>query len=155
MATLKISVDDSSQKFDAHLDAVSEVVDDMLDAAGEIVVNAWKAEANSRPHRRSGTMIDKTEAKAGLRKPDEYRCIKIYPRDNDPEKPPKKFLYGSGHEKRQVTNAVKAFLLNYGTVRDGKVRIHGDHWVERTREYSDPKALSEMDRIWKKFCETF
>jgi hypothetical protein len=154
MATLKISVDTAEGVFDAHLEAFPEVVTEMLEGAGEIVVRAWKSDASSIPHRKNGYMIDNTEAKIGLKKNDVYRCVKIYPRRKDPD--PKKYMYsGSSHTKKPVTNAVKAFLLNYGTMRDGKTRIKGDHWVEHAREWSDPKALAEMERIWKKFTETF
>lgn len=155
MATLKITAETATYAFDAHLEAVPEVIDEMLDNAGMLVTDAWKAQAAAKRHTDTWYMYDHTEARYGLKQSDQYRCIKIYPRGNDSVKPPKKYLYGAGGEKRQVTNAVKAFLLNYGTVYKGKTRIHGDHWVEQAREWSDPRAMTAMESIWKKFCEKF
>lgn len=149
MATLRIDIDDTSMVIDARLKTLDDVLNDMLSEAGKLVEEAWKDGAQRFGHYRqkpwsNGDMHDNVEAQPGKRKTQSYRDVQIYPRREITR------IYGHG-KSQTITNAQKAFYLNYGTVVRGKTHVLADHWVELVRQWSDPEAIAAMERIWEKY----
>lgn len=149
MATLRIDIDDITATFDNRLRTLDDVLNDMLSEAGKFVEDAWKDGANRFGHYRQkpwsdGDMHDNVEAEPGKRKTSSYRSVQIYPRRSITR------IYGRG-KSQTITNAQKAFYLNYGTVVRGKTHVLADHWVEQVRQWSDPEAIGIMERIWEKY----
>ena len=104
--------------------------DEMLLASAEVVKQEWKQAAEEAGHRDTGAMI----ASIGYpRKPktiNDIKSIDIYPR---------------GKDERGMSNASKAFLLNYGTAH-----IKGSRFVEVADRRSGPKVERVMKEIWEK-----
>lgn len=55
-------------------------------------------------------------------------------------------VYPRGKDKKGTPNALKGFVLNYGT-RDG--RIIGDNWFFGGFEAAEPRIESEMRRVFE------
>ena len=149
MATLRIDIDDTSMVIDARLKTLDDVLNAMLSEAGKLVDEAWKDGANRFGHNKQkdwshGDMHDNVEAQPGKRKTSSYRSVQIYPRRSITR------LYNNG-KSQTITNAQKAFYLNYGTTVRGKTHVLGDKWVELVRQWSDPEAIAAMERIWEKY----
>lgn len=153
MATLKIEIDDASLAIDDRLTNLDEVIDEMLEAAGKLVKASWESHTKSFGHykekkRSYGDMYDNIEASMTKRKTDAYRSIQVYPRRSITRR-----LKNGNTQK--ITNAQKAFYLNYGTTVRGKTHVLGDRWVEWTRSDSDPQAIAEMEKIWAKYNQKY
>ena len=108
----------------------------MLSDASKIVIQAWKdaiTEAGHAPpgksKRGTGAMIDGVKATAIKKNGDAYTCS----------------VYPHGKDKKGVSNAEKAFVLNYGTSK-----IRGDHFVQNAEEKSAALAEAAMQRAWER-----
>lgn len=109
---------------------------EMLGDAGKIVIQAWKdaiTEAGHAPpgksKRGTGAMIEGIKATAIKKNGDAYTCS----------------VYPHGKDKKGVSNAEKAFVLNYGTSK-----IRGDHFVQAAEDKSATIAEEAMQRAWER-----
>ena len=153
MATLKLEIDNVSLNVDDRVRTLDDVLKQMLRTAGRLVEESWRQHTVGFGHymqkpSSKGDMYKNIEAADGKRKTDAYRSVQIYPRRSITRKL-------RGGRTQTVTNAQKAFYLNYGTVVRGKTHVLADHWVEWTRNDSDPEALAEMERIWEKYNQKY
>lgn len=105
------------------------VVDEMLDAAAEIVRESWRDSGQAHGHVDTGAMLASVDftVKGGARAL--YRDI-----------------YPQGSDAKGVSNAEKAFILHYG-----KHNIPGSYWVDEAEMKAGPEAIGACQAIWDRF----
>ena len=108
------------------------VVDEMLDAAADIVRDGWKESAKSHGHIDTGAMINSIDftVKGDVRAL--YRDI-----------------YPQGTDAKGVRNALKAFILHYG-----KSSKAGTYWVDEAEMKAGPSAIAACQEIWDRFLQS-
>lgn len=112
----------------------NEIGDAMLMAGAEKVRQAWRQSAIMHRHKRYGYLID---AIGYARKPKKVRDVKSID------------IYPQGYDKDGRRNAMKAFVLHYGTKKkDGSVRIPGSRWIDDADRICDSTVLPEMERVY-------
>ena len=105
----------------------------IVQAAAEEVVSQWQASAELHGHVDTGSMINGIKATDAASDGDGI-ASEVYPR---------------GKDKRGTRNAMKAFILNYGTSR-----IPPSHWVEHANQDAAPVVTGMMTSMWATFLET-
>lgn len=117
-------------------EGVSEVADDMLQAAGNVVVQGWQYSAAKHRHIRTGAMYDsiktsKPKTIGGV------RSMLVYPTGTD-----------SHGRRKPVRNAEKGYVLNYG-----RNNMAGSGWVNDAEEVSEEPAVDAMLNVYDIFLE--
>ncbi|MCR4886300.1 MAG: hypothetical protein K5919_05230 [Clostridiales bacterium] len=115
---------------------VGPTADKMLRRGAREVKKAWKRSAvehgyekPGKSKRGSGDMIKSIGYKDPKTRGD-VRLIEIYPQ---------------GKDSKGVRNAMKAFILHYGTSK-----IRGSRWVDDADRYSEETAIPAMREVWEK-----
>lgn len=111
--------------------AADKMVDDMLNAGGFAAKTKLQdIVSTSHRHILTGSMHDKT----GYTDPKTVgssRETVVYPR---------------GKDKKGTSNALKGFVLNYGSPARG---IVGDHWFDYGSSAAEPEIEKEMRRVFE------
>lgn len=108
------------------------VVDEMLDAAAEIVRDGWKESAKAHGHIDTGAMINSIDFTVN-------GDVRALYRD----------IYPQGTDAKGVRNAMKAFILHYG-----KSSKAGTYWVDEAEMKAGPSAIAACQEIWDRFLQS-
>lgn len=103
---------------------IDEISDEMLEAGGEAMKKAWTEEIKAKGHVDTGDMLKSVKAKVNKSK----KTAEIYPQ---------------GKDKKGVRNALKAFVLHYGTSN-----IAGDRFVDEVESKGSDAAVDAMYEIY-------
>lgn len=128
------------------------VVEEMLTAAGNVVVAAHKQQLTSMGLVKSKMLRDSIKAhnKAGSARNDWQRYVLIYPEGQHGTRNRKRVTkqysrsrhgrtYSVGGDVKIVTNSEVGFVNEYGAPRRG---ISGKRWMEKANETSAPAMVS-------------
>lgn len=117
-------------------EGVSGVADEMLQAAGQVVVQGWQYGAAKHRHIRTSAMYD--SIKAGKPKTvGGMRSMIVSPTGTD-----------SQDRKKPVRNQEKAFVLHYG-----RNNMTGSGWVDDAEEISAEPAADAMEGVFFRFID--
>lgn len=128
MAKFEIGVDLDliRRQLKGHEEKLDEITDKMLLAGADAAVAAQKASAQRHGHINTGDML-KSIKPTKIKKKDGEKSIEIYPH---------------GKDRKGVSNAQKAFVLNYG--RSNRA---GSRWVEEATEQCSEPAQEAMAAV--------
>ena len=139
MARLKVTgLDELENKLKAIEKGLrGEAMQNMLYAGADVLINAWKGSIQQKHHYRSHAMednVDKTSihtAKDGLE-------ISVYP---------------MGTDSHRISNAQKAYILNYGrhAHKKGKEKIEGDKFVTDAEKTAKPQIYAAMQNALNEY----
>ena len=137
MARLEVTgLDEVTEQMKNMGQLSGKVADEMLIAASEEMVPAWKTAITRYGHVKTGTMRNSVKP------------TKIKPRLGGKEM----FVYPQGYDrtnrKKPVRNAEKAFVLHYG-----RKNMNGSHFVDAAETEGEPKAAAAMIKRWDEFIE--
>lgn len=120
----------------AESERLGQKAAEMVGAAGEVVVDAWKQAITAAGHappgrsgRATGELLSNIRASAVKKDGDAY-ISSIYPH---------------GRDRRKQRLAEIAFVLHYGTSK-----IRGDHFVDNAEAIAEDAAQKVMEEIWNK-----
>lgn len=102
----------------------TDMKEDMLSAAGEILVDEWKDGIKRFDHVDTGDMLESVKAKR-LKNED---GVEVFPQ---------------GKDKKGVRNAQKAFVLHYGWSN-----YEGDRFVDDIEDKAEEKATEAAEEIY-------
>lgn len=108
------------------------IVGEMLDTAAEIVREGWKESAESHGHVDTDAMVSSIDF------PVKGDARALY-RD----------IYPQGNDSKGVSNAEKAFILQYG-----KSSKAGTYWVDDAEMKAGPAAIAACQEIWDRFLQS-
>ncbi len=111
--------------------AAKDIADDMLIAGGSVAKGILQDAASS--HVRTGAMKKSIRYKDPRISHGYIRSTSIYP------------MGTVKRGKSEVPNALKGFVLNYGSTARG---IAGDHWFDEGSYAAEPEAYEEMRRVF-------
>ena len=114
-------LDDLMNDLAGHLKTTDQMSQEMLTAGEDVIVDAWKQEAEAhvltgqmrasiKGHRKKGTL-----------------STEVYP---------------DGKDSRGVRNADKAFIIHYGISR-----IKATHWVDRAEQTAEEGVVDAMEQV--------
>lgn len=133
MATMRLERLDKIAQQLAQLGSGSkEIADAMLAAGGYAAKVILQKEAES--HVDTGAMRDSIGYKDPSISRGNIRSTTVYPRGE----------VTRGNKK--VSNALKGFVLNYGSAAKG---ITGDHWFDEGSYAAEPEAYEQMRRVFQ------
>lgn len=107
----------------------TEMEDEILTEAGEIFTEEWKDGIKRFGHIDTGDMQDSVKAKRSKKD----TSVEIYPQ---------------GKDKKGVRNAMKAFILHYGSST-----IKGDRFVDDVEEKGEKRAVEAAEVIYQETLE--
>lgn len=107
----------------------TDMKEDMLSAAGEILVDEWKDGIKRFDHVDTGDMLESVKAKR-LKNED---GVEVFPQ---------------GKDKKGVRNAQKAFVLHYGWSN-----YKGDRFVDDIEDKAEEKATEAAEEIYSNELE--
>lgn len=114
----------------------------MVDAAVEIIRQAWVDAATAHGHIDTGTMI----RSIGYPEP-VHNLGGILYRDVYPQGTHRRT--SKGGKNRSVRNAEKAFILHYGSSS-----IPASYWVDDADEAAGPLIQEKLEAMWAAYLET-
>ena len=111
-----------------------EVAEAMVNAAVDVIRDEWKASAQDHGLVDTGAMIESIGFPAPVQNAGGILYRDVYPQGKD----------GKG-----VSNAEKAFVLNYG-----RHNMEPTYWVDEADAAAGPKVQARLEEIWGEFLET-
>lgn len=112
---------------------VSEVAEDMVQAACEEIKQAWRDEIEARGMVDTGAMRDSVGYKRQPTKLPDVVYNEVYPQ---------------GKDAKGVRNAEKAFILHYG-----KHNMQATYWADAADKKADSRVEQRLTEIFEKFIE--
>ena len=112
---------------------VSEVAEDMVQAACEEIKQAWREEIEARGMVDTGAMRDSVGYKRQPTKLADVVYNEVTPQ---------------GKDAKGVYNAEKAFILHYG-----KHNMQATYWVDAADKKADSRVEQKLTEIFEKFIE--
>lgn len=112
------------------------VADEMLQAGGEVMTDAWKDAIRRHGHVRTGTMLTGVKP-TKVKNIGSGKELYVYPQG-----------YDRNNRKKPTRNAEKAFVLHYG-----RSNMSGTHFVDAAEAEGGPKAADAMMGRWDEFIE--
>lgn len=106
------------------------IVDKMLNAGGYVVKEEFKYQAENKGHILTGSLRNKIGYSSPRTSNDERYTI-VGPR---------------GTDKKKTSNALKGYVLNYGSAVRG---IQGSAWFDWGIEHVEPKVEESMRRVFE------
>lgn len=110
------------------------VAEAMVNAAVVEIRDAWKESAENHGLKDTGAMIESIGFPAPVQKAGNILYRDVYPQGKD----------GKG-----VSNAEKAFVLNYG-----RHNMEPTYWVDEADQASGPRVQRRLEEIWGEFLDT-
>ena len=107
---------------------VGPVAEEMVDAAVDVIRDAWKESARKHGHEDTGAMIESIGLGPGPKRAGDIIYRDVYPQ---------------GKDAKGVRNAEKAFILNYG-----KHNMPASYWVDEADEKSADAVQRVCQEIW-------
>lgn len=108
-------------------EGMTEVVDDMLTAGGEVANKAQQEAIYRHKHHRTYSMVDNVRY--------ERPRLSLYSSGRYVSS------YSRGADKFGTSNQKKAFILNYSF----------SHWFDEAYEKANPQITAEMRKVWDKW----
>ncbi len=123
------------RKLDKDLREV--VMREMLNAGGDVLVEAWKDKIEAKYHVVTGDMLDSV-SKTSVKIDATSASIEVYPQ---------------GTDSHRVKNAEKAFVISTGRGpnKAGNARIVGDHFVDEIEAESKARIDAAMQAVLDKY----
>lgn len=121
---------DDLYKLAESLDESGKLVQDMLDAGADAAVDVWKDAITESGHIKTGAMLNSVGAKL--------------PKNKNPLA---REIYPQGTDKNGMRNAHKAYILNYGDGKRG--RIAGDDFIGKAYEEMDAKVYAAEMQVYE------
>lgn len=112
---------------------VSDVAEDMVQAACEEIKQAWREEIEARGMVDTGAMRDSVGYKRQPTKLPDVVYNEVYPQ---------------GKDAKGVRNAEKAFILHYG-----KHNMQATYWADAADKKADSRVEQKLTEIFEKFVE--
>ena len=135
MARLNVTgLDETIEQMKRMGQLTGQVADAMILTGAEVIREHWVASAQSHGHVDTGDMIASIRYAKQPKDVGGMRILDVYPQ---------------GKDEKDVRNAEKAFVLNYGSSS-----IKASHWVKEANESGESPAGLAMIRIWDEFIKT-
>lgn len=134
MATLRPgALDEIVDELLAMGEEAGDVCERMLDAGAEEVKKAWKTAAERHQLRHTGAMIESIDTAARSK-----RQARALYRD----------IYPQGKDAKGTSNAMKAYVLHYGTSR-----IKARYWVDEANDAAEGPMADAMRAVWNDYID--
>ena len=130
-------LDDLLKDLDSIVDIPDEVLDDMLDAAADVVVRAQKEEIASQG------LIDTGELQRSISRGRKYskdfgRKMDIYPQGT------------RKNGKKEIKNAEVGFIHEFGAPRE---KIPAKNWMKKANERCADQAVESAAKVYERYLE--
>lgn len=110
------------------------VAEAMVNAAVDVIRDEWVKSAEDHDLKNYGDMIDSIGFPAPVQKAGNILYRDVYPQ---------------GKDRNGVSNAEKAFVLNYG-----RHNLEPTYWVNEADQASGPRVQRRLEEIWGEFLDT-
>lgn len=124
-------IDDILDELSRATEDMTEVVDRMLIAGGEIANEALQASIQQHGHIRTSSMYGSVRF--------EEPRLSMYSTSRYVSS------YSRGADIKGTSNQIKSFVLNYGSE---KRKIKASHWFDEAYENAAPRIEAAMRKVW-------